>query len=80
MIIYPSAVDGWQGAFQPERTFMKKVNLIVFSIIIGVRLASASNNFSYTATAAPGSTPDGTDQNSNPVNVWTLTPDHWRNW
>ena len=73
MIIYPSAVDGWQGAFQPERTFMKKVNLIVFSIIIGVRLASASNSYSYTATAAPGSTPDGTDQNSNPVNVWTLT-------
>lgn len=39
-------------------------------------VVSASNNFSYTATAAPGSTPDGVDQSSNPVNVWTvnLTP------
>ena len=50
---------------------MKKVTVIVFSLIMAVRLASASNNFSYTATAAPGSTPDGTDQNATPVNVWT---------
>lgn len=32
----------------------------------------ASTNFSYTATATPGSMPDGVDQNSNPVNIWTL--------
>jgi hypothetical protein len=50
---------------------MKKATLILISLISAVRLASASNNFSYTATAAPGSTPDGVDQNSNPVNVWT---------
>ena len=50
---------------------MKKATLILISVIGAVRLASASNDFSYTATAAPGSTPDGVDQNSNPVNVWT---------
>ncbi|HUA39329.1 MAG TPA: hypothetical protein VMA35_13135 [Candidatus Sulfopaludibacter sp.] len=50
---------------------MKKVILIVISLISAVRLASASSNFLYTATAAPGNTPDGTDQNANPVNVWT---------
>ncbi len=50
---------------------MKKVILIIISVISAVQLASASNDFSYTATAAPGSTPDGVDQNNNPVNVWT---------
>ncbi|HEV2437748.1 MAG TPA: hypothetical protein VG077_17270 [Verrucomicrobiae bacterium] len=50
---------------------MKKVILIVISVISAAQLASASNNFSYTATAAPGNTPDGADQNSTPVNVWT---------
>ena len=50
---------------------MKRATLILITVISAVRLASASNNFAYTATAAPGSTPDGTDQNSNPVNVWT---------
>ncbi len=50
---------------------MKKAILILISVISAVRLASASNYFSYTATAAPGTTPDGVDQNSNPVNVWT---------
>ncbi|HXR48581.1 MAG TPA: hypothetical protein VN784_14185 [Candidatus Limnocylindrales bacterium] len=50
---------------------MKKVILIIISVVSAVRLASASNNFSYTATAAPGSTPDATDQNTNPVTVWT---------
>jgi hypothetical protein len=34
--------------------------------------AHASNDFSYTATAAPGSSPDGEDQNGNPVSVWTI--------
>ena len=71
MIGHPSAVNGWQGAVQPERKIMKKVILIIISVISAVRLASASNNFSYTATAAPGSTPDATDQNTNPVTVWT---------
>ncbi len=51
---------------------MKKVVLIVITIIGVAGIASASNDFSYTATAAPGSTPDGIDQNSNPVNVWTV--------
>jgi hypothetical protein len=41
------------------------------ALISAVKLASASNNFSYTATAAPGNTPDGVDQSNNPVNVWT---------
>jgi hypothetical protein len=55
---------------------MKKTILTLFSVIGAVGLASASNDFSYTATAAPGSTPDGVDQNSDPVNVWSviLTP------
>jgi hypothetical protein len=50
---------------------MKKTILILICIISAVRLASASSNFLYTATAAPGNTPDGVDQNANPVNVWT---------
>ncbi len=50
---------------------MKKAVLIVITIIGVAGIASASDDFSYTATAAPGSTPDGIDQNSNPVNVWT---------
>lgn len=50
---------------------MKRIALILFCVIGAIRLASASNTFSYTATASPGSTPDGSDQNSNPVNIWT---------
>jgi hypothetical protein len=50
---------------------MKKIVLILIGVSGAVSMASASNDFSYTATAAPGSTPDGIDQNSNPVNVWT---------
>ena len=50
---------------------MKKAIFILINVISAVSLASASDNFSYTATAAPGSTPDGVDQNANPVNVWT---------
>ena len=50
---------------------MKKTTLILISLISAVRLASASSNFSYTATNAPGSWPDGVDQNTNSVNVWT---------
>ncbi len=50
---------------------MKKAVLILISVVGTASMALASNDFSYTATAAPGSTPDGVDQNSNPVNVWT---------
>jgi hypothetical protein len=38
-----------------------------------VGLASASNDFTDTATGSPGSTPDGVNQVSTPVNVWTET-------
>lgn len=51
---------------------MKRAAVILVGIISVVRLASASDTFSYTATAAPGSSPDGVDQNANPVSVWTL--------
>ncbi len=51
---------------------MKKILLTAIGLIGVAGLASASNNFSYTATGTPGNTPDGTDQNSDPVNVWTL--------
>jgi len=37
-----------------------------------VGLASASNSFSYTATGSPGGSPDGTDQNNNPLTVWNV--------
>jgi hypothetical protein len=52
---------------------MKKVALILLSIIGTAALASASTLNSYTATAAPGSNPDGVDQSSIPVQVWTQT-------
>ena len=51
---------------------MKKAVLILISLAGAAGVASASNLFSYTATATPGSTPDGVDQNSNPVNVWSV--------
>lgn len=52
---------------------MKRIILTLVSVVIvfAVRLASASNTFSYTATSAPGSAPDGVDQNNNPVSAWT---------
>lgn len=52
---------------------MKKILLAVFGTIGLTMVAAASDNFSYSATGTPGSTPDGVDQNNNPVNVWTLT-------
>jgi len=52
---------------------MKKVALLLLSLIGAAGMASASTLNSYTATAAPGSNPDGVDQNSNPVQVWTQT-------
>ena len=52
---------------------MKKL-LVSVGVLLGTTsLACASSTYSYTATAAPGSTPDGMDQSSNPVNVWTVT-------
>lgn len=50
---------------------MKKTLLVLFSMVSAVGLVSASDDFSYTATDSPGNTPDGMDQNSTPVNVWT---------
>ncbi len=52
---------------------MKKVVLTLISLIGAASLAAAADNVSYTATAAPGSNPDGVDQNSNPVQVWQQT-------
>lgn len=52
---------------------MKKVLMGVAALLGAASMASASMTFSYTATAAPGSNPDGVDQNNNPVSVWTVT-------
>ncbi|HXR48583.1 MAG TPA: hypothetical protein VN784_14195 [Candidatus Limnocylindrales bacterium] len=52
---------------------MKKVVLTLISLIGAAGLASAAVNVSYSATAAPGSNPDGVDQNSSPVQVWQQT-------
>jgi hypothetical protein len=51
---------------------MKKFLLIAFGMMGVVGLASASNSFSYTATGSPGGSPDGTDQNNNPLTVWNV--------
>src|ERR1700679_2013995 len=51
---------------------MKKILSILFSIIGAVSVASASSNFAYTATGDPAAAPDGIDQNSNSVDVWTV--------
>jgi hypothetical protein len=51
---------------------MKKILLAALGLSSFIGLASASDNFSYSATAAPGNTPDGIDQNSNPLNIWSL--------
>src|SRR5271154_1734553 len=53
---------------------MKKTVLILSCLMGAIGLASASNVFSYTATAAPGNSPDGMDQNSNTLQVWTVVP------
>ena len=55
---------------------MKKILLGLVSLASIVSVASASNNFSYTATSDPGGSPDGVDQSANPVDAWTvvLTP------
>ena len=54
---------------------MKKVALILISLIGAAGMASASSIFSYSATAAPGNSPsDGIDVfNGNaPVEVWSV--------
>jgi hypothetical protein len=55
---------------------MKKALLFLVSLASAISVASASNNFSYTATSDPSGSPDGVDQSANPVDVWTvvLTP------
>ncbi len=50
---------------------MKCVLLTIIGIVGLVGIASGSNDLSYTATGSPGATPDGVDQNNNPVDVWT---------
>src|SRR5579859_5778025 len=55
-----------------NQNHMKKALLTVIGLFSVVGLASASNDFSYTASGAPGSSPDGLDQSHNPVSVWTL--------
>jgi PEP-CTERM motif len=52
---------------------MKKALFSLVGLAGAVSLASASNLNSYTATAAPGSNPDGVDQSSTPVQVWAQT-------
>jgi PEP-CTERM motif len=52
---------------------MKKAVLTLISLIGATGLVLASDNVSYTATAAPGSNPDGIDQNSTAVQVWQQT-------
>ncbi|MGA2868178.1 MAG: hypothetical protein ABSF34_03320, partial [Verrucomicrobiota bacterium] len=62
--------------YKTEEKHMKRIIILVLVLVgmmSGLRVASASNIFSYTATAAPGSTPDGVDQNGNPVDAWTVT-------
>ena len=51
---------------------MKRISAIIAGLMGVASLACASNDFSYTATATPGSAPDGTDQNNNPLSVWTI--------
>jgi len=52
---------------------MSKVLFCFISLVSIAGLASAADNVSYTATGAPGSNPDGVDQTSTPVQVWTQT-------
>ena len=52
---------------------MKKHLLAIIGLMAVAGLAHASDDFSYTATATPGSSPDGVDQNDSPVSVWTIS-------
>jgi hypothetical protein len=51
---------------------MKRAVLILISLMGAAGMASASSEFSYTATDTPGQTPDGVDQYNNPVSVWSV--------
>jgi PEP-CTERM motif len=51
---------------------MFKNLLAIVSLVGVVGVASAADNVLYTATATPGTSPDGTDQNSNPLQVWNV--------
>ena len=51
---------------------MTKLFATIAGLMSIASLAYASNDFSYTATGTPGSSPDGVDQNNNAVSVWTL--------
>lgn len=51
---------------------MKRASLIIAGVLGGAALAYGSDDFSYTATGTPGTSPDGVDQNNNPVSVWTV--------
>jgi hypothetical protein len=68
----PYFSHGMSIEHQNGLNLMKRIILILISVIGAVRLASASDIFSYTATGSPGNTPDGVDQSNNPVNVWGL--------
>ena len=52
---------------------MKRVLMLIVSLVSAASLASAANNVSYTATGDPNGSPDGVDQSASPVNVWTVT-------
>ena len=62
-----------QSAIQIKSNTMKKILLVLVSLASAVGVASASNNFSYNATDAPGNAPDGVDQSATSVDVWTVT-------
>ncbi len=51
---------------------MKKTLSVLFGLASAISIASASDNFSYTATADPAANPDGMDQSANPVDVWSV--------
>lgn len=62
--------------YKPNLTIMKQAALILISMLGAAGMASASNLFSYNATAAPGTSPsDGVDVlNGNaPVEIWSVT-------
>jgi aryl-phospho-beta-D-glucosidase BglC (GH1 family) len=52
---------------------VKRSLLFVLGLAGSLSLASASTDFSYTATAPPGDMPDGVNQNGTAVDVWTVT-------
>jgi hypothetical protein len=51
---------------------MKKILLSLFGLVCATGLAAAADNVFYTATADPGLSPDGMNQNSTPADVWQV--------